>query len=220
MSPASLGGWLVLGTGDGSPLRLGRDDASRAAKNELSKRIYHVADPPLAYRIMQAIWHWFARQLDHAATAAPGGATGLVLIVVALVALALVIRWRVGPLARSARSERALFDDTPLDAADHRRAAEAFAAAGNYAEAIRERVRAIVRELEQRGLLDPRPGRTADEAAAEAAGVVPDAAALLREAVRVFDDVWYGGRDATAEQDAMVRAADERVRTGALVSAR
>ena len=58
-------------------------------------------------------------------------------------------------------------------------------------------MRAIVRSLEERALLDPRPGRTADEAAAEAGRALPAHADRLRAAARDFDDVTYGGRTAT-----------------------
>ena len=83
-----------------------------------------------------------------------------------------------------------------LDAAEHRRRADGFAGEGRFAEAVRERMRAIVRELETRGVLEPRPGRTADEVAREAGALVPAVAPDLRTAATVFDEVWYGGRPA------------------------
>ncbi len=84
-----------------------------------------------------------------------------------------------------------------LTAGDYRRAAERRADAGDYAGAIIERTRAIAVELETRGVLLPRPGRTASELAAEAAVSLPDHAAGLREAARLFDDVRYGDRPGT-----------------------
>ena len=66
-------------------------------------------------------------------------------------------------------------------------------------------MRAIVRSLEERTLLDPRPGRTADEAAAEAGRPLPRHADRLRAAARTFDDVTYGGR--TADEAAYLTAA-------------
>ncbi|HCA84735.1 MAG TPA: hypothetical protein DEQ61_04090, partial [Streptomyces sp.] len=70
------------------------------------------------------------------------------------------------------------------------------------------RMRALVRSLEERALLDPRPGRTADEAAAEAGRPLPAHADRLRAAARDFDDVVYGGRHATAETYARLRELD------------
>ena len=61
-------------------------------------------------------------------------------------------------------------------------------------------------------MLEPRPGRTADEAAAAAGAVVPECAADLRIAARVFDDIWYGARPADATHDALLRRLDDRVR--------
>lgn len=109
---------------------------------------------------------------------------------------------------RAARSAAALFDEGPRSAADHRMAAEAHAAAGRWNEAVQERMRAVVRSLEERTLLDPRPGRTADEAAAEAARSLPAHADGLRAAARTFDDVTYGGRTAGPDTYARLRTLD------------
>jgi hypothetical protein len=195
----------------GPPLDVGRDEAQSAARDELSRRIYHADDPPLLYRLLDKVWGWLGDALGRAAEASPGGALGLVLLIIAAVVLLVVLRWRVGPMGRAAQ-RRALFSDEPLDADGHRRLAEQQAADGDYAEAVRERLRAIVRELEQRGILEPRPGRTADEAAADAAAVVPELADDLRRVARIFDDIWYGGRTATPDHYADTRAVDDHVR--------
>jgi hypothetical protein len=115
---------------------------------------------------------------------------------------------------RTARrpGERSLFVGQVRAAADHRAAADAAAARGAWADAVRERLRAIVRGLEERGLLDARPGRTADEAAMEAGLALPSCAEDLRRAARLFDDVWYGGRTATDEHDRQLREVDAAVR--------
>jgi hypothetical protein len=83
--------------------------------------------------------------------------------------------------------------------------------AGRHAEAIRERLRAIIRDLEERAILEPRVGRTADEVAAEAGAALPDVAADLARAARIFDEVWYGRRPATAEMAADLEHIDGRV---------
>lgn len=97
---------------------------------------------------------------------------------------------------RSPASAVPLFDERPRTAAEHRSAAEAHAAQGHWNQAVQERMRAIVRSLEERALLDVRPGRTADEAAAEAGRTLPGHADGLHAAARHFDDVTYGGRTA------------------------
>ena len=94
------------------------------------------------------------------------------------------------------------------------------AAAGDHAAAIIESVRAIAVELEERGVLPPRVGRTANEFAAEAAQPLPGHAAGLREAARLFDDVRYGERAGTAAGYQQVRELDVAIRAAKpLVSA-
>jgi hypothetical protein len=91
----------------------------------------------------------------------------LLLLVGGLLAVVLT---RVGPIARTKR-ERPLFEGArQLSAADHRSLADRAAAEGRFADAVRERLRAVVRELEARGVLDPRPGRTAGRSRATAGG--------------------------------------------------
>ncbi|HYT09902.1 MAG TPA: DUF4129 domain-containing protein [Mycobacteriales bacterium] len=192
---------------------VGRDEARRAAERELSKGMYHRNDPSPIERAIAAALEWLDKQLSRTADATPGGGLGLLVLVLAIVGVLVFVAWRIGPVRRSARGGRAKVElSGPLDADEHRRRAEAFAAEGRYAEAVRERMRAIVRELEARGVLEPRPGRTADEVAHNGGGAVPAVAPDLRAAAGVFDEVWYGGRTATAEADAVLRQADQRVR--------
>ena len=84
-------------------------------------------------------------------------------------------------------------------------------AAGQLAPAVREWLRAAVQTIEDRGVLDPRPGRTADELCGEAGLRLPVLAADLRAATATFDEVWYGGRTATADDEAQLRAVDKRL---------
>jgi hypothetical protein len=84
--------------------------------------------------------------------------------------------------------------------------ADRLAAQGRYAEAIRERLRAMVRLLVERGVIEDRPGWTVTELSA-AAGLAP-----LHEASTVFSDVWYAQRPATAELDARMRELAQRLR--------
>ncbi|MFE2329619.1 DUF4129 domain-containing protein [Streptomyces sp. NPDC059385] len=190
------------------PVTTPRDPAREAAERELSKPLYHQNDPSLFDRALRKFFAWLGDLFDTASGASPGGGFGLLAIIV-LVALAVgALWWRLGAPRRTATSTSALFDDGIRSAADHRTAAEAHAAAGRWTEAVQERMRAVVRSLEERTLLDPRPGRTADEAAAEASVSLPDHTAELRAAARVFDDVTYGGRTADADTYARLSALD------------
>ncbi|MGW3955277.1 DUF4129 domain-containing protein [Streptomyces sp. NPDC004752] len=183
-------------SGDEPPVTVPRDPAREAARRELAKRMYHENDPSPLQRAMNAFWDWLGRVLDTAASATPGGILGLVVVVLAVVAVLAALWWRLGTPRRSPVSVPALFDDRPRSAAEHRAAAEAHAAQGHWNQAVQERMRAIVRALEERALLDVRPGRTADEAASEAGRALPAHTDRLRAAAREFDDVTYGGRRA------------------------
>lgn len=184
-------------SGDEPPVTIPRDPAREAARRELSKDLYHQNDPSLFQRALDTLWDWIGDLFDTASTATPGGTLGLLVVVLAVVAVAGALWWRLGTPRRQPSSAAALFDDRPRSAAEHRATAEAHAAQRHWNRALQERMRAIVRSLEERALLDTRPGRTADEAADEAGRTLPAHTERLRTAARDFDDVTYGGRRAT-----------------------
>ncbi|MEU6528396.1 DUF4129 domain-containing protein [Streptomyces sp. NPDC046928] len=184
---------------DAPPLTTPRDPAREAARRELSKSMYHEDDPSWFQRALDTFWDWVEDLFDGAATATPGGPLGLVVVILVVLAVIGLLWWRLGTPRREPVSSTALFDDRPRSAADHRSAAEAHAAQGHWNRAVQERMRAIVRALEERALLDVRPGRTADEAAADAGRPLPSHADRLRAAAHAFDDVAYGGRTATRQ---------------------
>ncbi len=203
---------LALLLARGAPVDLDRAAAARAAREELAKQVYREAGPSLTERLLRWTLEQISHLLDRAAGVSPGGYVGLVVVVVVALAIAVALRLGIGPMLRTSTGETPLFVGRPRTAAEHRAAADAHAAAGRWAEAVRDRLRAIITGLEERTLLDPRPGRTADEAAADAGAVVPECAADLRAAARTFDDIWYGGRPADATHDAQLRGLDDRVR--------
>ncbi|WP_330330739.1 DUF4129 domain-containing protein [Streptomyces sp. NBC_00536] len=190
------------------PLTTPRDAAREAAQRELSKPLYHQNDPSPLQRAIDRFWEWLGDLTGSAADATPGGPVGILVIVVVVVLLIAALWWRLGSPRRAATGAGLLFDEGVRSAADHRASAEAHAAAGRWTEAVQERMRAVVRSLEERTLLDPRPGRTADEAAAEAALSLPGHSAELRAAARTFDDVTYGGRTADTGTYARLRDLD------------
>ncbi|MGW5675481.1 DUF4129 domain-containing protein [Streptomyces sp. NPDC003860] len=195
-------GTLVRADGD-IPVDVPRDPAREAARRELTKPMYHENDPNPLQQAVNDFWDWVDELFGAASTAAPGGTVGLVVIVLVVIALVGALWWRLGTPQRIPASASPLFDDSPRSAVAHRAAAEAHAAAGRWSAAVQERMRAIVRGLEERALLDLRPGRTADEAAAEGGRSLPTLSADLLAAAREFDDVTYGGR--TADQHAYHR---------------
>ncbi|MFD3972056.1 DUF4129 domain-containing protein [Streptomyces cyaneofuscatus] len=191
------------------PVDTPRVPAREAAESELSKPMYHENDPNVLQRALNHFWDWVAGVFDAAAGAAPGGPAGLAVLALIVIGLTAALWWRLGTPQRSPLAPDALFEnDGPRSAAQHRAAADVHAAALRWTEAVQERMRAIVRSLEERALLDPRPGRTADEAATEAGRALPGHATRLRSAARDFDDVTYGGRTAGRPTYLAVRALD------------
>ncbi|MFD9034350.1 DUF4129 domain-containing protein [Streptomyces sp. NPDC059567] len=194
---------LPIRAGDDVPLDIPRVPAREAAERELSKPMYHENDPSLLERGLDRFWEWVDDLFSSASGATPGGLLGLLAIVVVVLALVAALWWRLGTPQRTPTTGDSLFEDGPRTADQHRTAAARHASAGRWNQAVQERMRAIVRSLEERTLLDPRPGRTADEAAAEAGRSLPSHTDELRSAARSFDDVTYGGR--TADEPAYRR---------------
>ena len=137
---------------------------------------------------------------------------GVLLLVVAAVVV-WALRRGGGPLARrAAGAGEAVFESGQRSARQHRADADRAAAGGDWRTAVLERFRAVVRELEERGVVLEQPGRTAGETA-DAAGVrMPLLADDLRGAARLFGDVRYGGHDPGPGGDAALRELDARVR--------
>ncbi|MFJ9627463.1 DUF4129 domain-containing protein [Streptomyces sp. NPDC101175] len=186
-------------SGDEPPVTIPRDPAREAARRELSKQMYHENDPSLVQRALDAVSRWVDELFSKASEATPGGTLGLIVVILVVLAVLAALWWRLGTPRREPASTAALFDDRPRSAAEHRSAAETHAGQGHWNPAVQERMRAIVRSLEERALLDVRPGRTADESVAEAGRALPSHTAELRAAAGHFDDVTYGGRGASEQ---------------------
>ena len=161
-----------------------RDAAHDAAQNELAKPIYPRASP------IDQIGDWIndlLYRITAAGSTVPGGWFTLSVLAILLVA-AVVVAVRIARRTmRTARgTDPALFGAEELTAARHRSIAEQFAAQGDWSAAIRHRVRALARHLEETGVLNAVPGRTATELARDAAaeagfpGFAPDACLVNR----------------------------------------
>lgn len=193
------------------PIDVGRAEAADAARRELAKAVYDDARPSLPQRILEWVIGKIQDLFSSLAGATPGGYVGLVVLLLLVALVVAVIIWRVGRPRRTATAEVPLFVGRVRSAAEHRAAADAAAAAGDWDEAVRQRFRAIVRSLEERDVLEPRPGRTADEAASVAAVAMPSCAAGLRAAARSFDDIAYGYRARDQRSDRDLRELDEQL---------
>src|SRR6202022_279030 len=95
---------------------------------------------------------------------------------------------------------------------------EHYAAAGNWSAAIRHRLRAVARQLEESAVLDPVPGRTATELARDAGRAIPHLATELARAAEAFNDVTYGERPGTESTYRMIADLDDHLRSRASVS--
>jgi hypothetical protein len=194
-----------------------REAARRAARSELSKHIYHRYDDSWLTALVKYVGRWLARSFDAISRHAPGGGLGTLALLAIVVALVLVARWRLGPLGRQPRHLAVVLDGRPKTATERRQSAEAAAAEHDWRTAIVEGMRAIARELEERAILEPRAGRTADELARDGGQSLPDAAAALHRAAATFDAVVYGRRPGTPAAYDEIRAADTMVLSAAVV---
>jgi hypothetical protein len=188
-----------------------RDAAHQAAQEELGKPIYSkgsAADQfgewinELLYRLLQK-----TAQL-------PGGwltVTVLLILLVAAVAAAVHVTRRTMRTNRGADYQ--LFDAGQLTAAQHRATAESYAAEGDWTAAIRHRLRAVARQLEETGVLNPAPGRTANELAHDAGTALPNLAGELSRAATEFNDVTYGERPGTQVSYRMIADLDDHLRS-------
>lgn len=210
---AGAPGAAAVGGEDDVPVTIPREPARREAENELSEPLYHRDDPGPIERAVDWIWRKLNELLDSVVDVVPGGAVGVAVVVILGVLLLVALWARLGTPRREAGSTApGLFPDRPRSAAEHRATADAHAAGGRWSEAVQERMRAVVRSLEERTLLEPRPGRTADEAASEAGRVLPEQAAALQAAAVDFDEVTYAGRPADEAAHQRIRTLDETLR--------
>lgn len=143
----------------------------------------------------------------------PGGWITLTVLFL-LVAVAVVVAVRVA--MRTMRTNRggdaALFGTHELTSAEHRAAAEEAAGLGVWAAAIRHRLRAVARHLEETGVLNPVPGRTATELARDAGAAIAGLDTELRRAAEAFNDVTYGERPGTEPAYRIVADLDDHLR--------
>lgn len=205
-----IGSWPAVGAVAASvPVQPDREQARSWAVQELARPEYQAARPGLVERVLT----WIGDQLGRLDFGA-GAPSGLGLLAFSLILGAVVwyVLRRAGglhPTARRAKLE--VFSGPTATAADHRRAADRHAAAGEWDQAVVERFRAIARELEERALLSPQPGRTALELAVDGGAARPELAADLRAAAHSFDDVSYGHLSVDQAADHGLRELDARL---------
>jgi hypothetical protein len=180
--------------GAGGPA-IGRLRGQQLARRELARSIYR---PSLLARIWHDITHWLG-SLPSTSAGTPSW-WGLVLTAVALAGgIATAVYWLGPTRVTKRRGDPAFIGTSPRSAREHRDAADQLAAAGNYGNAIVERIRAIVVDLEARDVVLRRPAEAVE----------------LSDAARGFDDVRYGGRAGTERGYRRVRDLDVRLTAAA-----
>lgn len=182
------------------PVTPGEDEARELLIRELAKEPYQEAKPGLLERILTAVSDWFTDLIESLEGVSPNLGTALIVLAAVLVIGAAI--WLVRPrLNARKRAAAEVFDDAvQLTAAQHRRRAATAAASQEWDTAVAEEFRALVRAMEERVILQPQPGQTADEAAASIAPAFPGHAAEVRRSAALFDGVRYGNVPAS-EQD-------------------
>ncbi|HEV2636059.1 MAG TPA: DUF4129 domain-containing protein [Actinocrinis sp.] len=216
------------------------NQAQQQAVNELAKSKYHSQPDPQGNSVtsMPTIGTPTTAATTPPPKAATASNSSVILIIIGAVVLVLVLvfvlrafgkprkddekkdkrKKKDKPASSADEQERPAFDEVLYGAALHRRTAQDAADAGRWAEAIRERFRAVIGALDELGLLPERPERTADEAARDAGEVLPGHLGPLTVAARAFDEVEYGEYVGSPEAYAGIRAVDEQIAASSAAS--
>ena len=188
-----------------------RDAAHEAAQRELAKPIYPKGS--LTERLSEWLDDLLYRIAQQGSSLPGGWLTIALLLTILAIAIVVAVRIARRTMRTNRGGEHALFDSQELTAAQHRATAERYAAVGDWTAAIRHRLRAIARLLEEDGVLNPVPGRTATELARDAGAATPNLAGELAQAATAFNDVTYGERPGTEPAYRMIADLDDHLRS-------
>ena len=188
-----------------------RDAAHQAAQNELNKPIYSKGSA--AEQFADWINELIYRLLERTASIPGGWFTSTVLLILLAIAVIVAINIARRTMRTRRGGDHLLFETAPLTAAQHRATAEDYAAQGNWAAAIRHRLRAVARQLEETRVLNPAPGRTANELAFDTGAALPHMADELARAATAFNDVTYGEQPGTPAAYRMIADLDDHLRS-------
>jgi hypothetical protein len=194
-----------------------RDAAHEAAQSELNKPIYPGAS--LTDRINEWIEDLIYRIVAKGELIPGGWFTIMVLLIILAIGILVAVRIARKTLRTNRGADHQLFGSTELSAAAHRDLAQQSAARGDFAAAIRHRLRALARHLEEVGTLLPVPGRTANELSRDAGAALPELSAELNSAATTFNEVTYGELPGTPAAYQMISDLDDHLRTRSSASA-
>lgn len=176
-----------------TPLLPDSDEAREWAHEELSRGVYGTE-----VSWWELLWEAIRGLLARIADATSGlGPVFLPLIILSLVVAAIILAVVLGGSHRQNRRRTPAGvglweEDDHRTAAQLRDAARVAASAGDFRLAVVEQFRALVRELEERSLLDATAGMTAWEVARLATGIFPRETDELLRAAELFNSVLYG----------------------------
>ncbi|MCA2263563.1 hypothetical protein A5626_24525 [Mycobacterium marseillense] len=188
-----------------------RDAAHRAAQDELDKPIYSKGSA--GDQFLDWLNDLIYRMLHKASTVPGGWFTATVLLILLVIAVVVAVHVARRTMRARRGGDHLLFEAAQLTAAQHRATAEGYAAQGDWAAAIRHRLRAVARQLEETGVLAAAPGRTANELARDAGAVLPHLAGELSQAATAFNDVTYGEQPGTQDAYQMIADLDDHLRS-------
>ncbi len=172
-----------------------RTTAHDAAQRELDKPIYPKGS--VSQRVHEWIHELLYRIIEKGSSMPGGWLTITVLLMLSIAAVVIAVRIARHTIRTRRDDDYQLFDAGQLTAEQHRAIAERCATEEDWTAAIRHRLRAVARGLEESGTLGSVPGRTANELAVDAAERLPALAAELSRSATAFNDVTYGGRPGT-----------------------
>jgi Domain of unknown function (DUF4129) len=190
-----------------------RDAAHQVAEIELGKPTYTKGSA--AQQFAEWVNERLYQLLEKTASLPGGWLTTTVLLVLLAIAVVVAVQIARHTMRTNRGGDYQLFETAQLTAAQHRATAESYAAQGDWAAAIRHRLRAVARQLEETGFLEPTPGRTANELARDAGAALPHLGDELSQAATAFNDVTYGERPGTEAAYRMIVALDDHLRSRA-----
>src|SRR6516165_3000807 len=188
-----------------------RDAAHQAAEIELNKPIYSKGSA--IHQLVEWVNELFYRLLEKTASIPGGWFTTTVLLILLAIAVVVAIHVARRTMRTNRGGDHLLFEAALLTAAQHRATAESYAVQGDWSAAIRHRLRAVARQLEETGVLEPAPGRTANELARDAGAALPHLAGELSQAATAFNDVTYGEQPGSQAAYQMIAELDDHLRS-------
>jgi hypothetical protein len=185
------------------------EQARSWVERELSRPEYQRS---LRERFLAWLDHLLSSLSTVSLNASPLSTAVVVLLVVGLLVLVLVVAARLRREPGAPRTDGGVLSDRGTSPDEHRASAIAALEAGDVDLALVEAFRTVASRALRRGLLDDRPGLTADELAVDLGPAFPAHADALTRAAMLFDLVFYGDQPADPADARAVLDLDEALR--------